>query len=391
MNRSMLRRRGAAAVEMAISMLLIIPLVLYTIFLEDMLSYRLENQEPTIVAAWDYITNDYMRGSGLKAIGGYNRLKYCDHTAAFDSYDKGFDCQGMNTANGAGEDPGSGGSGSELGESGEGPGATGHHMAGGAHECWIVPGADQLRCSTDSTGGALATAIPSASAYLASSWNRGGMVTCHARLGVMNYMLPNKILLFGEGTTAGSKVSMSGGKGRMRDGQTFKQIDDGTTDKSIHGDAPGGSGNSWILKQEDFSVMSDSWALNDIKEVGPGEGAPLTSTKATRPGAIPGSDTYHPLLDRSGHYYNYYSGDALDKAMKWFDEDPISGNDGLLDSNLAKIDGLGGMGADWPGSLPVAWKPAIERQVDSDYASGWKNDNRQEKSSKRDSKYPWGK
>jgi hypothetical protein len=59
-----LRARGAAAVETAVTMIVLVPLIFYTLFLEDMLAYKLENQEPGIVAAWDYTTNDYMKEIG---------------------------------------------------------------------------------------------------------------------------------------------------------------------------------------------------------------------------------------------------------------------------------------------------------------------------------------
>ena len=36
--------------ELAVTMVLLVPLILYTLFLEDLLAYRLENQEPTITA-----------------------------------------------------------------------------------------------------------------------------------------------------------------------------------------------------------------------------------------------------------------------------------------------------------------------------------------------------
>lgn len=383
----MLGRRGAAAVELAVTMVLLVPLILYTLFLEDLLAYRLENQEPTITAGWDYITNDYMRGR--KDIGGLNRLKFCDHTVAFDSFDVGYDCQGASAAGSGDEDEGSSGGLDTTGGGGES--AKGHHQAGAAHQCWIVTGADQVRCSIAKSGGAMATLVGTAAPeYLASNWNKGGLVTCKAKLGVMNYMLPMKFMEWAGKNQVTSKGRNSAGAGSNA---TFTEIDAATNDKSIHADAPNG-GNAWILREETFAVMADPWALNDIEEVHPGKDAPITSIGhgPAYPGKIPGVDLYHPLLDRSGHYYNAYAGSANDKARDWFTDSAISGSDGLLNSSTlfgADQDSLGGLGGDDPGSLPVEWTPEPSRPGEDDgFASGWK-DSRQSGASSSRSQYPW--
>jgi len=381
------RPRGAAAVEMAVTTIVLVPLVLYTLFLEDLLYYKLESQEPGIVATWDYATNDYMKGD-LKDVGGLNRLKYCDHTAAFDSYNQGYDCNGQPLGGAAGESGGAGnGGGGSLDISGGGGGGegTGHHMAGGAHQCWIVPGADQLRCYLDKSGGQSMVASTSSSlVYLNSDWNKGGIVNCRARLGVMNYMLPNKVWgLMGTAANQGNGVALSGGKGRMREGQTFTQIDNGISDNSVHGDAKvaNAAANSWILREEHLYMLHDSWALNDIDKVDPGTGAPAPA------GLAPGQDTIHPLLDRSAWYYNQYNSDANQKAKDYFD----SMKDDFLKENVANVDGIGGIGGDDPGTLPVFWdKPNARQSDDEGFGSGW-GDQRQKAASngRPNNKYPW--
>lgn len=371
-------------------MVLLVPLILYTLFLEDLLAYKLENQEPTITAGWDYITNDYMRGR--KDVGGLNRLKFCDHSAAYDSFDKNYDCNGVDASGGGGEDSGEGGSGVQVtGGSSDGESAKGHHQAGAAHQCWLAKGAngqaaDQVRCGIDQSGGTRAmitgTAAP---AYHVSGWNKGGLVTCNAKLGVMNYMLPMKFMEWAGRNDVSGKGRNSAGAG---DNATFTQIDSATNDKSVHADK-NNSANAWILTQESFAVMADPWALNDIEDVDPGKGAPLTS--AAKPGIVPGKDVYHPLLDRSGHYYNIYDRDAkgTDKAKKWFDDSTISGSNGFLNKTVADVDGLGGLGGDDPGSLPVFWSKASNRKGDpTGFASGWA-DNRQSQVSGSRSQYPW--
>ncbi len=388
MKRSALRRRGAAAVELSVTMVLLVPLILYTLFLEDLLQYRLDSQEPTITAGWDYITNDYMRGR--KDIGRLNRLKFCDHTVAFDSFDVGYDCNGMSAGGTGDEDTGSGGPGVDVTGGGGDGSAKGHHQAGAAHQCWIVPGADQVRCSIDKQAGARAMiGVTAATLYQESSWNKGGLVTCKDKLGVMNYMLPMKFMEWAGKNDVSSKGRNSAGAGANA---TFSQIDAATNDNSVHGDAKIGE-NAWILREETFAVMADPWALNDIEDVDPSKGAPATSLArpASYPGFVPGQDTYHPLLDRSGHYYNRYGNDAKQKAYDWFGNNAISGSDGFLNKSIlggADRDGIGGFGGDDPGSLPVFWKSDPSRDASPGFASGWK-DSRQSPASSGRSQYPW--
>lgn len=386
MKRSMLGRRGAAAVELAVTMVLLVPLILYTIFLEDLLSYRLENQEPTMTAGWDYITNDYMRAD-LRDIQKLNRYKFCDHTAAFDSFDVGYDCQGAELGGGAGATGGTRGS---------------HHQAGGAHQCWIVSGAEQVTCGVDKTGGAIATLVGTpATLFTGSPWNQGGVVTCTARLGVMNYMLPQKFMEWAGRNDVTSKGRNNAGAGANA---TFTDIDAATTDNSVHGEA-GASANAWILRTESFAVMADPWALNDIDDVDPMSWSPATSLARpfSYPGYIVGIDTpYNELLSRSGWYYNQYGKDALKSAQSYFDDSDISGSDGFLNKSIllgADRDGVGvggiGTGGDDPGSLPVEWSKNKQRPGgDEGYASGWADDRQSGVSSSREQmwnskKYPW--
>jgi hypothetical protein len=371
---------------MAVTTIVLVPLILYTLFLEDLLYYKLESQEPGIVANWDYATNDYMKGN-LKDVGRLNRLKYCDHTAAFDSYNVGYDCNGQSIDGASGESGGAGdnGGGSDLSVGGGGAGSPeGHHQAGGAHQCWIVPGADQLRCYVDSRGGqTMVATTTSATVYLNSNWNRGGIVDCRARLGVMNYMLPNKVWgLMGTAANQGNGVAISGGKGRMQEAKTFVELDARTTDNNIHGDASGGAPNTWILREEHLYMLHDSWALNDIDKVDPGKGAPVPA------GLAPGTDSIHPLLDRSAFYYNQFNSDSKTKANDYFD----ALKDDFLKENVANRDGIGGIGGDDPSTLPVFWdKPAQRQSDDGDgYASGWADTRQGTASNGRpNNKYPW--
>ncbi|MGV3621854.1 MAG: hypothetical protein ACO1OB_13605 [Archangium sp.] len=382
-----MRRRGAAAVETAVTTIVLVPLILYTLFLEDLLYYRLENQEPTIVAGWDYLTNNYMKAGDKRDIGRLNRLKYCDHTAAYDSYEQPYDCTGTDTGPSGNEDSGGGSQSYDVGGS-AGGNDRGHHNATAAHQCWIVEGgADQVRCTVSKGNDATLFREQAAVLYSQSGWNQGGTVQCNARLGVMNYMLPNKVWGLMGMTGSGSDKAISS-KGRNNagagDSATFDQIQSKTSDTSVHADKSN-TANAWILRQESFGVMADPWALNLVDEkVEPSTGSPITSF--IKPGQIPGQDIHHPLLDRSGHYYNDYMKDGNKAAKDYFDQM----TDFLQDSMVfgANMDGLGPLGGDKPDTLPVYWDKDVQRSNNGGKASGYE-DSRQAQASSGRSEYPW--
>lgn len=391
MKRTM-RRRGAAAVEMAVTTIVLVPLILYTLFLEDLLYYRLENQEPTIVAGWDYITNNYMKASAKRDIGRLNRLKYCDHSAAYDSYEQPYDCTGTDTGPNGSEDSGGGETTYESAGGSSGGSDQGHHTATAAHQCWLVGDADQVRCTVSKGNDAMLFRENSTMMFSQSGWNQGGTVQCNARLGVMNYMLPNKVWgLMGmtkEGDANGGSKTAISSKGRNSagagDSATFDTIQNNTTDAKVHEDKSN-TGNAWVLRQESFGVMADPWALNLVDEkVEPGTRSPITSF--LKPGMIPGQDTHHPLLDRSGHYFNKYMDEGNDAAKEYFDDM----TDYLQDSMMfgANMDGLGPLGGDNPSSLPVYWDKDVQRDNNGGKASGWQDD-RQQKASDGRKDYPW--
>jgi len=379
------RARGAAAVEMAITMVLLIPLIFFALFLEDFVFYKLEGQEPVIAAAWDHITPDYMRSNPDD--GSMNRLKYCDHTAAYDSYERDFECDGA-------------GGGASGGPSQQITGATpdlGHHHATGAHACWIG-GGQQVRC--DVSKGVDATMLPAAKPFMmffATNWNRGGIATCSAQLNVFNWIIPQNISKEGgwlwskgnKNSQLTSKTQFGAGSGQSVAGQ--REWNESYAFKGVHDDAEkmdsGGMGN-WLLAKEEFSLLIDPWALTDIPDVGVHEGifgegtGALTLTTFLAPGTIPGMDLYHPLLDRTGNYYNHYASSAADKAMDW--------QSAMKDKEL--LDTFSGydIAGDEMHSVPVYWAKAKPRSHASGYASGYKDSRAQQ--ANRPSKFPptWG-
>ncbi len=90
------RQRGAAAVEAAISMLVIVPTFLYVLFLDDLLRYSADLQEAVTSTPWDFTVQDYAR-QGLppptRIVERNARLMFCDHQSSGDSYEESRDCR----------------------------------------------------------------------------------------------------------------------------------------------------------------------------------------------------------------------------------------------------------------------------------------------------------
>lgn len=327
-------------------MLVIVPLIFYTIFLQDLLRFKLEEQEPTIAAGWDYITTDYMKDNPDD--GSMNRLKYCDHSAAYDSYtNKDYDCENAT-----------------------------HHEAPAAHECWISPGAEQVRCSLNKNMGA--KMMPSGAPYSEfMEWNRGGMGTCSATLGILNYFIINKFMRWNDSSRANMTMGGKGGGSKERLGT------DGTA--SMENDADGRNAHAdkstvdikdtWVLKEEKFAVLADPWALNHISSIDP------DFEWSQEPGSVAGSDDNHPLLDRTNHFYRHFGlQKGIPEANDWHSE-----MSDFLHPDT-KVDNKG----DQLETAPVFYAPEKKRSNLSGYASGWKDERQQ--NTNRENKFPtaWG-
>ena len=77
------KQRGTATVEMAVLMIVLIPTILYTMYLEDLLFFKFDLEETVTSTPWDFSTHDY-RKNGADDIAGTVRQAamqtYWDHT-----------------------------------------------------------------------------------------------------------------------------------------------------------------------------------------------------------------------------------------------------------------------------------------------------------------------
>lgn len=223
--------RGAAAVETALCMLVIIPVFMYAIFLDDLLRHVLDAQETVLSTVWDYAVSDYAAkpegGEAFANFGqtqGLARQMYCDHESGLDSYQANPpECIERNMH---------------------------HHQEVVSHACWMHPDAKQVYCSVDQN------AVGSYGVTLHASYmrqfNRGGLIRCSARSGVQNYLLPATFL------QTFSKVDLA----------KEKQVGD------VHDNAEKGgdrSKDTYYLPWEHIALVTDTWALTKSQSFEPGE------------------------------------------------------------------------------------------------------------------------
>ncbi len=297
-------RRGQAAVELAVMMVVVVPLIFYTLFLQDLLSYRLDQQETVNAPPWDFAIVNYQKDQGKDRshdIGANNRKTFCDHTSAYNTYsDYNKDCNGSE--------------------------ALEHHKSLTAHACWVAFGHNgQVQCGVDDD-----VARPDGPGFESvglfyDHWNRGGLAHCTARLGVFNKFITQAFLQDGLG--GGSKVQVTrlkahkdeggpSGKGPSKALATSHQVaieDDPLLPKEQPQEACTGD-DQLCLQREFFAVLQDPWAVNTgtatrnraIEEVEPD----VWDTNLTRECTTAScrmltreQDTIHPVYDRAATYY----------------------------------------------------------------------------------------
>lgn len=273
-------------VELAVTMIALVPLLLYTLFLEDLLIYNLDWQEAIVTPAWDALSIDYptlgQPSEAAARVQGVARRVFCDHTSAYDSYDKQFDCADER-----------------------------HHKALAAHQCWLA-GGKQVTCGVNPEVGLVEESYR-------PRFSRGGLLSCTARLGVQNYFIVQRFLSFGDELTRTTKFSgdvhanassansgnawVFGGQGGSASGGEEEGAP-GTAGEEGN-DLPQGTTSS----DDFFAVLHDSWALNHLVTILPDDPHPWQG---------------HPLYDRVEHYY--YSGRIVASAQPAVDAADAFGN-----------------------------------------------------------------
>lgn len=235
--------RGAAMVEMAISMLLIIPIFLYALFLDDLLRYRLNQQEAVVSTLWDFTVQSYdhplptyspgLDPGGATQVQRNSRLMFCDHESGLEHYNS---------------------SDKQTGEMTD-CSSTEHHKGTAvvAHECWLNGNAHQITCEQpDGAVGALSDSL----------WRKvqsgehanGGMFSCSGNLIVENYLLPRSFLQ----EFAGKENTLS----------KEKWDDDG----NAHDNAKKGTAQTaYYFDKDQFALVADSWAYAATQQIRPGE------------------------------------------------------------------------------------------------------------------------
>ena len=228
MRRGTFRRvRGQATVETAVLCIVLVPLLLYAFFLDDLLRFKLDLAEAVFAAPWDYTVIDFEKANGstawVKATQTNIRKGLCDHTTAYNSYDTGFECTDSD-----------------------------HHVALSAHECWMVkPDAHQVDCNliNDSVGTEQLGQIFTSG--IKDKVKAGGQVSCWGRLAVINYFLPQRVL------------------------QSFSQVVTTRTEQKsgdvheLYKNNEVNTQNTYVLERQNMSLVTDTWAMTTIEDVDP--------------------------------------------------------------------------------------------------------------------------
>ncbi|MBZ4415126.1 hypothetical protein K8638_01375 [Myxococcus sp. RHST-1-4] len=217
-------------------MLVLIPVFLYALFLDDLLRHVLDAQEAALSTIWDYTVQDYAKQpqgeafAGFGNVQGHVRQMYCDHESGIDSYEEG-----------------------EAGECGS---LENHHHELVSHACWLNPGSEQVQCTLSRDVGELG--VSQHQSYM-DEFGKGGLIRCTARLGVQNYLLQRKVFAqFSKVDLARDKKDRGSGIHANAQGGTYED------------DAKGVAGDVYLLPWERSSIVTDTWALTEHADIRPG-------------------------------------------------------------------------------------------------------------------------
>ncbi|MBL8952511.1 MAG: hypothetical protein JNK82_17155 [Myxococcaceae bacterium] len=199
-------------------MLVIVPTFMYIFFLDDALRAKLDMIEAVAMAPWEYARVNFEEGKAGSGTRSAIRLGWCDHVSDYNSYDKGYDCS-----------------------------ESVHHAAHAAHQCWMTEGGKQVTCDVNPGAYKLDGLLTASSAH--DAYTNGGMVRCSARLGVINYFLPQK--LFTEFTTE----DVTDAEKRSGD---------------VHGNYGLATASHILLEEQSAGLVVDTWSLGKAERIDSG-------------------------------------------------------------------------------------------------------------------------
>lgn len=233
-------------VEFALLNVVLVPLLLYAIFLMDAPYMKLELQESVVAGVWDFSTrnSETLKNNQLGGSHSFNnqeeqwpvqgsiQMVYSDHTSAYDD----------------GAEPGGPNYDSADHIKSSGSDHQKHHTGFGAQFAYRFEGGPDTQFACTITDQDLSwTPEPSFRAYAGSRYVIGGQATCEARAWIYNYVMPQEVM------QEFSKVEVSSLKMR-------------TGDAHAHQDEGGNVAN--IEAYETAAISFNTWALRNGAEDG---------------------------------------------------------------------------------------------------------------------------
>ncbi len=261
--------QGGAAVELAILMLIIVPVLLYTLMINDLMRHRLDLQEAVTTSAWDYTTLNYngLSTNQVKTANQTLQAIWCDHSGVIDGDDPQADCDSSN---------------------GDDTYHKGQVVA--AHGCWKASDAQIVSCNieTNFRQNALNPTGIDIIFNRARSFQTGGRVVCNASLAVYNNLIPKEFL------TQWSEVDMTD-----KDRQEGPQLQSGADLHDNTGDP------HWTYRYS-YALQTDTWAIHAGRahDGGRYKNSNETSHSGRRGGDVRDSDQDHTQFKRSKHIHD---------------------------------------------------------------------------------------
>lgn len=191
---------GQAMVEFAILMIVFIPMLVYSFYFMDLGHHMLDLQELVVSTAWDYtgrtnqVNDEGSADKSLKAVYHFTRYEYIDHTSAYDDYTmppNGGDEKKYHFEMGA--------KAAYVNSNKKGGDGLGELSYGQWKSDYATEDARQITCGNDITGDldwipSLGGTDPATDFAKDTKYNKGGLVTCWAKLFVYNYVIPQKFI-----------------------------------------------------------------------------------------------------------------------------------------------------------------------------------------------------